>query len=143
MGHEYCGIVEEVGKEVRNIKRGQFMVGSFAMSDNTCVICKDGEVFTQSQAAVTPPIVETTCLSIKLAAEGLVAGNPLSVIWHMTKIIPAAVRRVTHRSYPNPPALALRRPSQTCTTRLLLTLFELRPQNDRDDNRVRYDLAQT
>jgi threonine dehydrogenase-like Zn-dependent dehydrogenase len=42
MGHEYCGIVEEVGREVRNIKRGQFVVGSFATSDNTCVICKDG-----------------------------------------------------------------------------------------------------
>src|SRR5256886_3633499 len=42
MGHEYCGIVEEVGKEVRNIKRGQFVVGSFATSDNTCVICNDG-----------------------------------------------------------------------------------------------------
>ncbi len=42
MGHEYCGIVEEVGKEVRNIKPGQFVVGSFATSDNTCVICKDG-----------------------------------------------------------------------------------------------------
>ena len=42
MGHEYCGIVEEVGKEVRNVKRGQFVVGSFATSDNTCVICQDG-----------------------------------------------------------------------------------------------------
>src|SRR6266478_116843 len=42
MGHEYCGIVEEVGKEVRNIKRGQFVVGSFATSDNTCVICRQG-----------------------------------------------------------------------------------------------------
>jgi len=42
MGHEYCGIVEEVGKEVRNIKSGQFVVGSFATSDNTCVICRDG-----------------------------------------------------------------------------------------------------
>jgi threonine dehydrogenase-like Zn-dependent dehydrogenase len=42
MGHEYCGIVEEVGKKVRNIKAGQFVVGSFATSDNTCVICRDG-----------------------------------------------------------------------------------------------------
>ena len=42
MGHEYCGIVEEVGKEVRNIKRGQFVVGSFATSDNTCAICQHG-----------------------------------------------------------------------------------------------------
>jgi threonine dehydrogenase-like Zn-dependent dehydrogenase len=33
MGHEYCGIVEEVGKEVRNIKRGQFVVGSCATSN--------------------------------------------------------------------------------------------------------------
>src|SRR5438128_4937356 len=42
MGHEYCGIVEEVGKEVRNVKPGQFVVGSFATSDNTCIICRDG-----------------------------------------------------------------------------------------------------
>lgn len=42
MGHEYCGVVEEVGKEVRNIKPGQFVVGSFATSDNTCVICHHG-----------------------------------------------------------------------------------------------------
>src|SRR5207249_10134990 len=42
MGHEYCGIVEEVGREVRKIKPGQFAVGSFATSDNTCVICQHG-----------------------------------------------------------------------------------------------------
>lgn len=42
MGHEYCGIVEDVGRNVRNIKPGQFVIGSFATSDNTCVICKDG-----------------------------------------------------------------------------------------------------
>ncbi len=42
MGHEYCGIVEEVGRDVRNVKLGQFVVGSFVTSDNTCVICRDG-----------------------------------------------------------------------------------------------------
>ena len=42
MGHEYCGIVEEVGKDVTNIRRGQFVVGSFATSDNTCPHCKYG-----------------------------------------------------------------------------------------------------
>ena len=42
MGHEYCGVVEEVGKEVRNIKPGQFVVGSFATSDNTCPHCQYG-----------------------------------------------------------------------------------------------------
>jgi threonine dehydrogenase-like Zn-dependent dehydrogenase len=42
MGHEYCGIVEEVGSEVKNIKPGQFVVGSFASSDNTCPNCQFG-----------------------------------------------------------------------------------------------------
>ena len=42
MGHEYCGIVEEVGSAVRNIKPGQFVVGSFRASDNTCEICRAG-----------------------------------------------------------------------------------------------------
>lgn len=36
MGHEYVGIVEEVGSEVTTIKLGQFVVGSFFASDNTC-----------------------------------------------------------------------------------------------------------
>ena len=42
MGHEYAGIVEEVGSEVKHIKPGQFVVGSFFASDNTCEICKSG-----------------------------------------------------------------------------------------------------
>ncbi len=42
MGHEYVGIVEEVGSAVRNIKPGQFVVGSFFASDNTCEICQAG-----------------------------------------------------------------------------------------------------
>jgi threonine dehydrogenase-like Zn-dependent dehydrogenase len=42
MGHEYAGVVEEVGSEVATIKRGQFVVGSFWASDNTCEICRTG-----------------------------------------------------------------------------------------------------
>jgi len=42
MGHEYVGVVEEVGGEVSGIKRGQFVVGSFWASDNTCEICRAG-----------------------------------------------------------------------------------------------------
>ncbi len=42
MGHEYAGIVEEVGSEVRNLRKGQFVVGSFFASDNTCEICRAG-----------------------------------------------------------------------------------------------------
>jgi threonine dehydrogenase-like Zn-dependent dehydrogenase len=42
IGHEYCGIVEEVGSQVTHIKPGQFVVGSFFASDNTCPICQAG-----------------------------------------------------------------------------------------------------
>jgi threonine dehydrogenase-like Zn-dependent dehydrogenase len=42
MGHEYVGVVEEVGSDVRNVKPGQFVVGSFFASDNTCEICRAG-----------------------------------------------------------------------------------------------------
>jgi threonine dehydrogenase-like Zn-dependent dehydrogenase len=41
-GHEYVGVVEEVGGEVSGIKPGQFVIGSFLASDNTCPICKAG-----------------------------------------------------------------------------------------------------
>jgi threonine dehydrogenase-like Zn-dependent dehydrogenase len=60
MGHEYCGIVEEVGSSVRSVKPGQFVVGSFATSDNACPNCLYGyqsscvhrEFITRAQAPV-------------------------------------------------------------------------------------------
>jgi threonine dehydrogenase-like Zn-dependent dehydrogenase len=42
MGHEYVGVVEEVGTEVANVAPGQFVIGSFFASDNTCEICRSG-----------------------------------------------------------------------------------------------------
>ncbi len=42
MGHEYCGVVVEVGSEVKTIRPGQFVVGSFCLSDNTCPHCRFG-----------------------------------------------------------------------------------------------------
>src|SRR5215210_5727722 len=42
MGHEYAGIVEEVGADVRTVEPGQFVVGSFWATDNTCEICRAG-----------------------------------------------------------------------------------------------------
>src|SRR2546422_10895036 len=42
MGHEYCGFVEEVGSAVKSVKPGQFVIGSFFASDNTCAICQAG-----------------------------------------------------------------------------------------------------
>src|SRR3954469_13248191 len=42
MGHEYVGFVEEVGSEVRTVRPGQFVVGSFFASEKTCQSCRAG-----------------------------------------------------------------------------------------------------
>ncbi|GGP98915.1 threonine dehydrogenase-like Zn-dependent dehydrogenase [Actinomadura coerulea] len=42
MGHEYVGVVEQTGADVRNVRVGDFVVGSFFASDNTCEICRAG-----------------------------------------------------------------------------------------------------
>ena len=42
MGHEYVGVVEEIGEDVKTITVGDFVVGSFWASDNTCEICQAG-----------------------------------------------------------------------------------------------------
>jgi len=42
MGHEHVGVVTEIGTDVKNVKVGDFVVGSFFASDNTCEICRAG-----------------------------------------------------------------------------------------------------
>ncbi|MGE2728228.1 zinc-dependent alcohol dehydrogenase family protein [Mycolicibacterium vaccae] len=42
MGHEYVGVVEEIGSNVATLKVGDFVIGSFFASDNTCEICRSG-----------------------------------------------------------------------------------------------------
>ncbi len=42
IGHEYVGIVEAVGNEVTTVAPGQFVVGGFLHSDNTCAACRVG-----------------------------------------------------------------------------------------------------
>ncbi|SEH01041.1 Threonine dehydrogenase [Nonomuraea solani] len=66
MGHEYVGVVEEVGGQVTTIRPGQFVVGSFWATDNTCELCRAGyqsgcadrvlmgTIGTQSQLARVP-----------------------------------------------------------------------------------------
>ena len=49
IGHEFVGIVEEVGTEVRDIKAGDFVIAPFYFCDGTCVNCRNG--------------VSTSCLS--------------------------------------------------------------------------------
>jgi len=74
MGHEYCGIVEEVGSAVRNVKPGQFVVWSFFASDNTCPICQAGyqSRCVQSQAAA-PTGAQAPLIRVPLADGTLVA----------------------------------------------------------------------
>ncbi|KQX65115.1 hypothetical protein ASD48_18675 [Streptomyces sp. Root1310] len=42
IGHEYVGVVEEVGSAVTTVKPGQFVVGGFSASDNSCENCRAG-----------------------------------------------------------------------------------------------------
>jgi threonine dehydrogenase-like Zn-dependent dehydrogenase len=42
MGHEYVGVVTEIGSDVKTLEIGDFVVGSFFASDNTCEICQGG-----------------------------------------------------------------------------------------------------
>jgi threonine dehydrogenase-like Zn-dependent dehydrogenase len=74
MGHEYVGIVEEVGRDVRHLKMGQFVVGSFFASDNSCPICHAGY---QSRCVDARPIgalgAQAPYLRVPLADGTLVA----------------------------------------------------------------------
>ncbi len=72
MGHEYCGIVEEVGSAVMAVRPGQFVIGSFFASDNTCPHCHAGyqtscqqrEFVTTAQAPVLRvPLADGTLVS--------------------------------------------------------------------------------
>ena len=53
MGHEYVGVVQQIGDQVNNVQVGDFVVGSFFASDNTCEICAAGY---QSRCVHAEPI---------------------------------------------------------------------------------------
>src|SRR2546423_14177065 len=92
MGHEYCGIVEEVGRAVTKIKAGQFVIGSFFASDNTCPNCQAGyqtscqhkEIISTAQAPIlrvpladgtlvpTPEIPSDDLMPSLLAVSGVI-----------------------------------------------------------------------
>jgi threonine dehydrogenase-like Zn-dependent dehydrogenase len=82
MGHEYCGVVEEVGSAVRSVRPGQFVVGSFCLSDNTCPHCRFGfqssceqrEFMTGAQAPLARvPLADGTLVATpEMPAEDLI-----------------------------------------------------------------------
>jgi threonine dehydrogenase-like Zn-dependent dehydrogenase len=41
MGHEFIGVVEETGREVTTLRKGDLVVSPFAVSDNTCELCRE------------------------------------------------------------------------------------------------------
>jgi threonine dehydrogenase-like Zn-dependent dehydrogenase len=74
MGHEYVGIVEEVGSDVTTVAPGQFVVGSFFASDNTCEICQAGYQSRCVRAeSATPTGAQADYARIPLADGTLVA----------------------------------------------------------------------
>lgn len=42
IGHEFLGVVEEVGSEVSGFQRGDVVVAPFVWSDGTCDFCREG-----------------------------------------------------------------------------------------------------
>src|SRR5438105_14554206 len=73
MGHEYCGSVGEVGREVASIKPGQFVIGSFFASDNTCPICRDGY---QTSCVHMQPVVGAQAPRLRVPlADGTLVGT--------------------------------------------------------------------
>ena len=72
MGHEYCGIVQAVGSEVQQVRPGQFVIGSFFASDNTCATARP---------ATTPP-ASTGNLSVRAAPKPNTCACPsLTALW--------------------------------------------------------------
>jgi threonine dehydrogenase-like Zn-dependent dehydrogenase len=105
MGHEYVGVVEEIGSAVRTMKVGDFVVGSFVISDNTCEICRSGyqskcvhasfvsQIGTQAERARIPyadgtlvvtPAHPTPELIPSLLAASDVLGTGCSPRWPLT-----------------------------------------------------------
>jgi len=108
MGHEYCGIVTEVGSEVTSVRPGQFVVGSFCISDNTCPHCNYGfqssceqrEFMSGAQAPLARvPLADGTLVGLDqhpdedLIPSLLAASDVLGTGWYAAdaaKVIPGA-----------------------------------------------------
>jgi threonine dehydrogenase-like Zn-dependent dehydrogenase len=74
MGHEYVGLVEEIGEDVRTLRPGQFVIGSFIASDNTCAICQAGyQSSCLNRAFFSPAGAQAQYLRVPLADGTLVA----------------------------------------------------------------------
>src|SRR6266567_3929369 len=87
MGHEYCGIVVEIGSAVTSVKPGQFVVGSFCLSDNTCPHCKFGFQSSREQPGSTVVVVGDGAVGLMgvLAAKQRGAERIIAMSRHKTR----------------------------------------------------------
>jgi threonine dehydrogenase-like Zn-dependent dehydrogenase len=88
MGHEFIGVVEEVGAEVATIRRGDFVIAPFAYFDNTCVFCREGlstscehgGFFRTAQAeAVRVPLADGTLVKAPVAEDSALLPSLLTL----------------------------------------------------------------
>lgn len=112
MGHEYVGVVEEIGEEVRTLEVGDFVVGSFVISCGRCEICRaghpsrcvhavfvDGEIGTQAEKARIPfadgTLVKTPGMpSPELIPSLLAASDVLGTGWFAADAAQAGPGRI-------------------------------------------------
>ncbi|GAA3037089.1 zinc-dependent alcohol dehydrogenase family protein [Gordonia defluvii] len=74
IGHEYVGVVREVGTAVTTVRPGQFVIGSFIASDNTCPHCRAGY---QSGCAQLAPVLGCQAEAIRVPlADGTLVPTP-------------------------------------------------------------------
>jgi threonine dehydrogenase-like Zn-dependent dehydrogenase len=88
MGHEFIGVVEEVGSEVASIRRGDFVIAPFAYFDNTCVFCREGlstscehgGFFRTAQAeAVRVPLADGTLVKLPVGEDDALLSSLLTL----------------------------------------------------------------
>ena len=88
MGHEFIGVVEEVGSEVATIRPGDFVIAPFAYFDNTCVFCREGLTtscehggfFSTAQAeAVRVPLADGTLVKAPVGEDSALLPSLLTL----------------------------------------------------------------
>jgi threonine dehydrogenase-like Zn-dependent dehydrogenase len=88
MGHEFIGVVEEVGTDVATLQRGDFVIAPFAYSDNTCEFCREGlptscrngGFFSTAQAeAVRVPLADGTLVKAPVGEDSALLPSLLTL----------------------------------------------------------------
>jgi threonine dehydrogenase-like Zn-dependent dehydrogenase len=88
MGHEFIGVVEDVGSEVATVARGDFVIAPFAWFDGTCEFCREGlntsclhgGFFSEAQAeAVRVPLADGTLVKAPVGEDSALLPSLLTL----------------------------------------------------------------